>query len=192
MKTKKVRIIGGTHKRRFIEFSLVNGLRPTPDRLRETIFNWLLPYLDGASVLDMCAGSGVLGLESLSRGARHAVLIEPNKKQFHTLTKSTQDLLLSEKTTLVNQKAEVAINKLTIAPFDIIFIDPPYSANLWNELIKQTINNNLCHAETMIYIEADKPHDQLGIDATIWQTLNQVKQTKQGQIFAGVYQIAIN
>ena len=76
--SNQVRIIGGQYKRRLINFIDSDGLRPTPDRLRETLFNWLLADTLDAVVLDMCAGSGVLGLESLSRGAKQAVLMQIN------------------------------------------------------------------------------------------------------------------
>lgn len=76
--SNQVRIIGGQYKRRLISFVDADGLRPTPDRLRETLFNWLLADTLDALVLDVCAGSGVLGIEALSRGAKQAVLIEPN------------------------------------------------------------------------------------------------------------------
>ena len=74
----QVRIIGGQFKRRSVSFIDAEGLRPTPDRLRETLFNWLLADIHGAYVLDSCAGSGVLGFEALSRGAAHCTFIEMN------------------------------------------------------------------------------------------------------------------
>ena len=76
-----VRIIGGQFKRRIVSFIEADGLRPTPDRLRETLFNWLLADIHGARVLDSCAGSGVLGFEALSRGAAHTTFIEVNTAQ---------------------------------------------------------------------------------------------------------------
>ena len=88
----QLRIIGGAWKRRIIKFESIEGLRPTPDRVRETLFNWLMWDVAGRRVLDVCAGSGVLGLEALSRGAAHCILIEPNKKQALQLQKSLTEL----------------------------------------------------------------------------------------------------
>ena len=75
----QVRIIGGLWKRRLIAFQSINGLRPTPDRVRETLFNWLMWDISGKNVLDVCAGSGALGIEALSRGAAHCILIEADR-----------------------------------------------------------------------------------------------------------------
>ena len=76
---QQVRITGGEWRSRAVGFPSRPGLRPTPDRVRETLFNWLMPVLQGARVLDLCAGSGVLGFEALSRGAREAVLLESDQ-----------------------------------------------------------------------------------------------------------------
>ena len=77
----QLRIIGGEWKRRILPFASVDGLRPTPDRVRETLFNWLMWDVQNAQVLDLCTGSGALSFEALSRGAAHVVMIEPNHSQ---------------------------------------------------------------------------------------------------------------
>ena len=77
----RVRIIGGEWKRRLVQFESLDGLRPTPDRVRETLFNWLMWELPNARVLDLCAGSGALGIEALSRGAAFCTFVEPQRKQ---------------------------------------------------------------------------------------------------------------
>lgn len=77
----QLRIIGGEWKRRVLPFASIEGLRPTPDRVRETLFNWLMWDIQNAQVLDLCSGSGALGFEALSRGAAQVVMIEPNTTQ---------------------------------------------------------------------------------------------------------------
>ena len=89
-----VRIIGGQYKRRIVSFIDAEGLRPTPDRLRETLFNWLIADIHDAKVLDSCAGSGVLGFEALSRGAAHTTFIEVSSAQVTMLRQSAEQLRL--------------------------------------------------------------------------------------------------
>lgn len=178
----QVRIIGGQHKRRLLTFVDAQGLRPTPDRLKETIFNWLTGYLTDAKVLDACAGSGALGFEAVSRGAKTAILIEPNLAQAQMLKQNAKLLRLSDKLTIVSTDAISALNTMHDA-FDIIFIDPPYALNLWQPILKNLLDNALIHADSKIYLEADKPlHSILDDDTSTKFTL--IKSTKVGQVMA--------
>lgn len=178
-----VRIIGGQFKRRQLSFVDTDGLRPTPDRLRETIFNWLMADTLGARVLDVCAGSGVLGFEALSRGASFATLIEPNCAQAALLRQNADSLRLTDTDCcIINATAQNALPTLS-APFDIIFIDPPYAQNLWQPLIALIIQHRLTHADTQIYIESDRPLDDIA------HPLRALKTTKVGQVYAGIFQI---
>lgn len=184
-KPSQVRIIGGQYKRRLISFIEADGLRPTPDRLRETLFNWLLAEIYEANVLDVCAGSGVLGFEALSRGAKYVTMIEKNIKQIEELTKSINLLNIHPNNlTLIHNSAEDALKTLKTS-FDIIFLDPPYSLNLWSILLNALIEHRLCHDDSLIYIESDKPLEECvqGIDVTF------VKRTKIGQVYAGIIKI---
>lgn len=181
-KTSQVRIIGGKFKRRQVSFIDADGLRPTPDRLRETIFNWLMADTLDARVLDMCAGSGVLGFEALSRGARHATLIEPNTTQASLLAQSAKDLgLTAYDHTIINSTAQTALPTLT-PPFDIIFIDPPYALNLWQPFITLIKEHNMSHSGTQIYLESDQALDNL-------TDLVAIKTTKVGQVYAGIFEL---
>ncbi|OAV22126.1 Ribosomal RNA small subunit methyltransferase D [Moraxella catarrhalis] len=178
----QVRIIGGQHKRRLLTFVDAQGLRPTPDRLKETIFNWLTGYLTDAKILDACAGSGALGFEAVSRGAKTATLIEPNLAQAQMLKQNAKLLRLSDKLTIVSTDAISALNTMHDA-FDIIFIDPPYALNLWQPILKNLLDNALIHADSKIYLEADKPlHSILDDDTSAKFTL--IKSTKVGQAMA--------
>ncbi|MDO4897396.1 MAG: 16S rRNA (guanine(966)-N(2))-methyltransferase RsmD [Moraxella sp.] len=179
--TNQVRIIGGKHKRRQLSFIDTDGLRPTPDRLRETVFNWLMADTLDARVLDMCAGSGVLGFEALSRGARHATFIEPNKAQAVALRHNADSLRLTfDEYTIINTTAQTALPTLS-APFDIIFVDPPYTLNLWQSLITLATSQGLIHTHTKIYLESDRPLDEIA------HGLTAIKHTKVGQVYAGIF-----
>ncbi len=128
----QLRIIGGEWKRRVLPFASIDGLRPTPDRVRETLFNWLMWDIQNAQVLDICTGSGALGFEALSRGAASVYMIEPDKTQARFL-KDNIELLKAQNCHLINATAQQALPRLK-EQFDVVFLDPPYSLNLWHEL----------------------------------------------------------
>ena len=176
----QLRIIGGEWKRRTLPFANIEGLRPTPDRIRETLFNWLMWDIQNTQVLDLCAGSGALGFEALSRGANHVVMIEPNNTQAQILQQNAQ-LLKTENCQIIKATAQQALGKLT-QPFDVIFLDPPYSLNLWQELAYQA--DPLLCVQGLIYVEADRDLSQLQLPNT-WQ---KIKETKAGTVRAGLYQ----
>lgn len=203
-----VRIIGGQFKRRIVKFVDAEGLRPTPDRLRETLFNWLLADIHGACVLDSCAGSGVLGFEALSRGAAHATFIELNPAQSNLLQQSAEQLRLDTTTyQIIQGTAEqvLAQNQLTQRHFDVVFIDPPYADDLWQPILTALITQSLIDTNTLIYLEADK--DLVAQLKQLEETLNKnpdtqsdatqqtiafecLKQTKVGQVVAGLYRLS--
>ncbi len=203
-----VRIIGGQYKRRIVSFIDAEGLRPTPDRLRETLFNWLIADIHDAKVLDSCAGSGVLGFEALSRGAAHATFIEINPAQSQMLRQSAEQLRLDASNyQIIQGTAEQVLtqNQTIQRHFDIVFIDPPYAQDLWQPILTTLIKQSLINTETLIYLEADKDLtlqlDQLVASinesaeplADIAQSLirfEYLKQTKVGQVVAGLYQLS--
>lgn len=205
-----VRIIGGQFKRRVVRFVDAEGLRPTPDRLRETLFNWLLSDMHGAYVLDSCAGSGVLGFEALSRGAAHATFIEINPAQSQMLHQSADQLRLDAATyQIVQGTAEQVLTQtlLTQHYFDVVFIDPPYAQDLWQPILTALITGSFINKDTLIYLEADKDLDSQLIQLA--KALNEnlspqqqeagetvsfecLKQTKVGQVVAGLYQLSLS
>jgi 16S rRNA (guanine966-N2)-methyltransferase len=176
----QLRIIGGEWKRRLIRFESIDGLRPTPDRVRETLFNWLMWDMAGRRVLDVCAGSGALGVEALSRGAAHCTMIEPHKKQASQLQKTLLDLNC-ESGKVLNFTAQTAIDKID-GIFDLMFLDPPYSLNLWAELAK-AYDAKLSEG-AFIYVEADRAFETLGLPSH-WELK---KQTKAGSVVAGLFE----
>ncbi len=127
---QRVRIIAGQWRGTRINVPFGNEVRPTPDRVRETIFNWLGPLVDGAHCVDLCAGTGVLGLEALSRGAQHALFIERDDRLAGQLREQLERLggngEVVEADALAWLKRRPAQADAGDEPFDIAFIDPPY------------------------------------------------------------------
>ena len=176
----QLRIIGGQWKRRVLPFAEIEGLRPTPDRVRETLFNWLMWDIQNAQVLDLCAGSGALAFEALSRGASNVVLIEPNPIQAKILKENIR-LLNAENCHLKVMTAQNAIPHLQ-GLFDVVFLDPPYSLNLWQELASST--DSYIKPGGLIYVEADRDLNTLNLPSN-WML---IKQAKAGVVQAGLFQ----
>ena len=179
MKSNQLRIIGGEWKRRQLGFASIEGLRPTPDRVRETLFNWLMWDVQNAKVLDVCTGSGALAFEALSRGAESVLMIEPNTEQAKFLKENIQ-LLKAENCQLKVATAQSVLAKLN-TQFDLVFLDPPYSLELWNELA--SLIDPLLLPEALIYVEADRALNQLELPES-WAL---IKETKAGTVRACLY-----
>ncbi|MFC3114910.1 16S rRNA (guanine(966)-N(2))-methyltransferase RsmD [Cellvibrio fontiphilus] len=153
----QLRIIGGLWRGRKLAFPDVDGLRPTGDRIRETLFNWLAPDIQGAHCLDLFAGSGALGLEALSRGAAASVLIERDQRAAAQL-KSNLALLNAEGGKVLQMDALAYLHNLPTAGqtmrFDVVFIDPPFQLNLWQQVIDQLAQHSCLNEGAAIYIES--------------------------------------
>src|SRR5690606_22922031 len=126
----QVRVIGGRWRGTRLPVPAVEGLRPTPDRVRETLFNWLAPVIPGARVLDLFAGSGALGLEALSRGAAAATLVERDPGAVAGLRALVQRLQGGEAVGVVQADAIQWLRGSASAAFDIAFVDPPFASGL--------------------------------------------------------------
>ena len=125
----QLRIIAGEWRGRKLPFTDVDGLRPTPDRVRETLFNWLAPMITGARCLDPFAGSGALGLEALSRGAAELVMLDQHAGVIQQL-KANLTLLACQHATVQQADALQYLQQTPVKPFDVVFLDPPYRKNL--------------------------------------------------------------
>lgn len=178
----QLRIIGGDWKRRQLAFATIDGLRPTPDRVRETLFNWLMWDVQNANVLDLCTGSGALSFEALSRGAAKVVMIEPDRTQAQFLTDNLELLKVTKaRAQLKVTTAQQALSSLK-EQFDLVFLDPPYSLDLWKTLAEQS--DELIKANAFIYVEADRDLSTLQLPNS-WRL---IKNTKAGMVRAGLYQ----
>jgi 16S rRNA (guanine966-N2)-methyltransferase len=130
-----VRIIGGRWRGTRLPVPDAEGLRPSADRVRETLFNWLQPVLPGARVLDLFAGSGALGLEALSRGAREALLVERDPALAERLRASIERLHATDQARVVRTDAVALLRAPVHGRFDIVFVDPPFAENLWGAVL---------------------------------------------------------
>ncbi len=150
-----LRIIGGQWRGRRLPFTAIEGLRPTPDRVRETLFNWLAPSLHGCRCLDLFAGSGALGLEALSRGAARCQFVERSKVacdnitgHLNTLNADNGNCLRGDALTFL--EAERAAHQ----PYQIAFLDPPFSGNLWQPTCTALEDKQWLESGSLIYIES--------------------------------------
>lgn len=139
MRKSSVRIGAGKLARRELAFYEIDGLRPTSARIRETLFNWLMAEIGGATCLDLFAGSGALGFESISRGASEVVFIEKNKKMADLIAMQIDKFNLSNAKVYATDYQNYLLNLTDLAanerPFDIIFVDPPYQLRLLKTLL---------------------------------------------------------
>ncbi|MEO6023871.1 MAG: 16S rRNA (guanine(966)-N(2))-methyltransferase RsmD [Burkholderiales bacterium] len=167
----QVRIGGGLWRSRVIRFPGSSGLRPTPDRVRETLFNWLGQRLDGKICLDLFAGSGALGFEALSRGASEVVMVEQSRQVAQTL-KDNGQLLTASSLTVLNTDA-LQFLRGTPRRFNIVFLDPPFQQGL----LPQTLNliAPWLADGALVYAESE-----LGVTPSRdWKIL---KQSRAGQV----------
>lgn len=150
----EVRIIGGQWKRSKLPVSDLAGLRPTPDRVRETLFNWLGQDLSGWRCLDAFAGSGALGFEAASRGAAQVLLLERDRRLAESLEK-TRLRLKGEAMTVTNADALAWMAGCPPESFELVFVDPPFDSKLLEPAISAAIR--LVVPDGFIYIEAGRP-----------------------------------
>ncbi len=150
-----VRIIGGRWRGTKLPVPDSPGLRPSADRVRETLFNWLMPALPGARVLDLFAGTGALGLEAISRGADTAVLVERDPALAASLRATVAKLSAQERIEVAQADALAWLRQQPDGAFDIAFVDPPFAGNLWNAALSALLPK--LAAGAWLYVEA--PHD---------------------------------
>ncbi|HEY5782943.1 MAG TPA: 16S rRNA (guanine(966)-N(2))-methyltransferase RsmD [Lysobacter sp.] len=151
----KVRLIGGRWRGTRLEVPDIAGLRPTSDRVRETLFNWLMPVLPGAKVLDLFAGSGALGLEALSRGAASAMLVERDPALAAALRTLAARLPGGEAADIVQADALAWLATPPTQAFDLAFVDPPFAAGLWSAALDRLMP--WLAPAAWLYLEC--PHD---------------------------------
>ncbi|XKM13293.1 16S rRNA (guanine(966)-N(2))-methyltransferase RsmD [Orbaceae bacterium ac157xtp] len=149
-----IRIIGGKWRGRKLPVLNNAGIRPTTDRVKETLFNWLMPVIQQANCLDCFAGSGSLGLEAASRGASQVVLLEKNHAAASQIKKNIA-LLDTTQCQIHNTDTLTWLAKPATKQYDIIFIDPPFNQNLANQTILLLEQNGWLKPEAYIYIETE-------------------------------------
>lgn len=174
-----IRIIGGQYRGKKLSFPAIEGLRPTPDRVRETLFNWLMNTIHDACCLDAFAGSGALGFEAFSRGASKIVFIEQAPAAFTNLQKIALSFN-SPKLALFNKDACTYMQQ-TKDQFDIIFLDPPFTQNNLPDCIQTLAHSPILKPGGLVYIESP---EEIPLDTAIWE---QIKLKKAGQVVYGLY-----
>ena len=174
-----LRIIGGLYRGKKLHFPEVDGLRPTPDRVRETLFNWLMNDIRDARCLDAFAGSGALGLEAFSRGAAQVVFIEHSSTAHHSLKKNIAEFN-SQQLQLLNSDALRYMQQCK-EPFDIIFLDPPFALNYIPQCLNILAQYPVLRDGGLVYIESANP---IEIDPIQWENL---KLKRAGQVFYGLF-----
>lgn len=176
-----VRINAGVWRSRIIKFPDVIGLRPTPERVRQTVFNWLGQELTGLNCLDLFAGTGVMGFEALSRGASSAALVELAKPAIIALNENKK-LLQATQAAIFSQDAVQFLTQNSAQKFDVVFCDPPYNQG-WLPKIFPLLKP-LLTVESKVYVEAefalDSAQNVMPNFAQDWQIL---KQKKAGNVF---------
>lgn len=171
MKSNRVRIIGGAWRSRFVTFPDRKDLRPTPDRVRETLFNWLGQDLSAKSCLDLYAGSGALGFEAASRNAARVVMLERDAATCRALLAS-RDALGAKQVEVVRADA-LEFLKAGRDCYDVVFVDPPFSANAWRAVL--TLLPPRLAPDALVYCESAGIFEL----PAGWQT---VKQGRAGQV----------
>jgi 16S rRNA (guanine966-N2)-methyltransferase len=170
--TNQIRINAGVWRSRLLKFPDAEGLRPTPERVRQTVFNWLGQDLTGKTCLDLFAGTGAFGFEALSRNAKSVVMIENSTTAFKSLLQN-QTLLNAQNCQIHHLDALQFLSQNT-QKFDIIFCDPPYNKD-WLNKILPLLNQHLA-VDCIVYVEAE--FEVLSNDA--WQV---IKQNKAGNVY---------
>jgi 16S rRNA (guanine966-N2)-methyltransferase len=171
------RIISGKWKRRLLSIPSHAAVRPTPDRVRETLFNWLMHDIAGAVCLDAFAGSGALGLEALSRGASHVYFIEQQKTVLELLRQHLATLDCKDATLVLGTMPQ-ALKQLTQA-LDIVFLDPPFEKNEVVPSLNALTESALITPNTLIYVEVER---RLALEPLIEAQWEILKQSKAGNV----------
>ncbi|TBU96170.1 16S rRNA (guanine(966)-N(2))-methyltransferase RsmD [Phytopseudomonas dryadis] len=179
----QLRIIAGQWRSRQFAFPMAPGLRPTPNRVRETLFNWLAPYVEGARVLDPFAGSGALFLEALSRGAGSALALDLNPAAVSSLRGHLATLRCDDGQVL-QADALAYLQQSAATPFDLVFLDPPFSQNLLLPACELLEQRGWLAADAWVYSESEQPPSSLGLPGN-WRLH---REQKAGQVHYALWQ----
>lgn len=173
MKNQTVRIIAGNFRSRKIHFPVIEGLRPTPDRVKETLFNWLRTEVLDASCLDLFAGSGSLGFEAVSRGAKDVVMVDASRPVVTQLQQTVQELKLNNTEVICAAFPDIALSK----KFDIVFLDPPFHKGLSQQSLDYLIKHAVVKPEGLVYVESEST-----VTLSLPEQLTLVKESVAGDV----------
>lgn len=150
----RIRIIGGSLRNSRLQVPELPGLRPTAERVRETLFNWLVPVIEGARCLDLCAGTGALGIEALSRGAASVQFVERDARLAQALRDNLTRLKVTAGTVTALDAATFL--KAQPQPQDLVFLDPPFAQGLWSPLAQSLEQGGWLAAGAWVYVESPR------------------------------------
>ncbi len=177
-RSNQLRIIGGTYRSRKLTFPSIPGLRPTGDRIRETLFNWLAPHIVGSNCLDLFAGSGALGIEALSRGARTVTFVDSSQLVCETIRNNLNildpELIKTGRASVICANSPQWLSTAdTTTQFNIVFLDPPFSDNLIGTCIEQLDGSAKLKSPSLIYVESsattpEKTDDAQSLSPPSW------------------------
>lgn len=176
-----MRIISGSKRgRKLISFE-GESIRPTTDRVKESMFNLICDYVYDSSVLDLFGGSGALALEALSRGAANAVLVDVDKRSLDVIKKNIELTGFSENAKTVEMRAELFLER-TKEKFDMIFLDPPYNRGFIAPIVNAIVQRNVLKEDGIVILESD-----FGDEHGEFDGLEMLKQRKYGRTYITVY-----
>lgn len=185
----RIRIIGGQWKRTPITVLERPGLRPTPDRVRETLFNWIGPAIKGRRVLDLFAGTGALGFEAASRGAAEVVMVEPDSRA-RAQIQALLERLSADQISMVSNDALTYLSRLAAnsAAFDLVLLDPPFGAG-WLPKVVPLLARRLAPG-AFLYLEAEQALDQATVQSWLGEpAVVDVRCDRAGQVYYHLFEI---
>ncbi|QUX97839.1 16S rRNA (guanine(966)-N(2))-methyltransferase RsmD [Marinomonas sp. CT5] len=182
-KASKLRIIAGEWRSRQLPIPDIEGLRPTPDRVRETLFNWINPYIPSAICGDLFCGSGALGLEALSRGAKHVTFVDNSRVVSQQMNKNLATLGATN-ANVIAQNAADFLNTTTPHALDLVFLDPPFRKG-WLEKIIPLLEKGWLATRAHVYIEMEK-EATLPTLPTHWSL---IKEKTAGQLVYRLFEV---
>lgn len=181
----QIRIIGGEWRSRKLHFPATAMLRPTPDSVRETLFNWLQADIAGSRCLDLFSGSGALGFEAASRGAKQVTLVESDAKVARQL-KENIFILDAKDVVHVEQRLCQSFLEAQQKPYDIVFADPPFDLALLKPTCEMIASSKAVSSKTLLYLESPRSREPLPIPPN-WHI---IQQKAQGRVQSTLIQTA--
>jgi 16S rRNA (guanine(966)-N(2))-methyltransferase RsmD len=174
-----MRVIAGIYKGRRLKTLEGMQVRPTSDRLRETLFNILAPQIEGARFADICAGSGAIGIEALSHGAEHVTFVEASLKAARVISENLKHCGIEEGYKVINRDAIRAAKYFASENirFDVIYFDPPYDSDIYSPVMWQIANNNLLAEDGVVIVE----HRRQTLLLPNYDRLRPYRQVAQGE-----------
>ncbi|HXG93949.1 MAG TPA: 16S rRNA (guanine(966)-N(2))-methyltransferase RsmD [Blastocatellia bacterium] len=183
-----MRVIGGIYRGRRLRAPAGLEVRPTSDRLRESLFNILAPRIEGSRFLDICAGTGAVGIEALSRGASSATFIDRSRRSIAAIESNLRALGIEDEATVINRDAAAALKRLADEEqqFDIIFFDPPYASEIYSQVMRQLGTSSIIADDSIVIVE----HRAKTPPATDYGKLKIYRVVRQGESALAFYAVA--